>query len=78
MAAVITSKHPASPDATALIAELDAHLTPLYPSGWPAQKRSRPLLELEVLRARWRPFTMMLLPTMSCPRQTGALLAYRP
>jgi len=32
MAAVITPEHPASPDATALIAELDAHLTPLYPS----------------------------------------------
>jgi GNAT superfamily N-acetyltransferase len=26
----ITSEHPASPDATALIAELDAHLEPLY------------------------------------------------
>ena len=32
MAVVIASEHPASPDATALIAELDAHLTPLYPS----------------------------------------------
>jgi hypothetical protein len=32
MAAVITPEHPASPEATALIAELDAHLTPLYPS----------------------------------------------
>jgi putative acetyltransferase len=32
MPAVITPEHPASPDATALIAELDAHLTPLYPS----------------------------------------------
>jgi ribosomal protein S18 acetylase RimI-like enzyme len=31
MAAVITPEHPASPDATALIAELDAHLEPLYP-----------------------------------------------
>jgi len=31
MAPVITPEHPASPEATALIAELDAHLTPLYP-----------------------------------------------
>jgi len=42
MAAVITPEHPASPDATALIAELDAHLTPLYPSesrhGFSVQK----------------------------------------
>ena len=30
MAAVITPEHPASPDATALISELDAHLEPLY------------------------------------------------
>src|SRR5262249_21007378 len=30
MAAVITPEYPASPDATALIAELDAHLEPLY------------------------------------------------
>ena len=30
MAAVITPEHPANPDASALIAELDAHLTPLY------------------------------------------------
>jgi putative acetyltransferase len=30
LAAVITQEHPASPDATALIAELDAHLEPLY------------------------------------------------
>jgi ribosomal protein S18 acetylase RimI-like enzyme len=42
MAVVITPEHPASPDATALIAELDAHLTPLYPSesrhGFSVQK----------------------------------------
>ena len=42
MAALITPEHPASPDATALIAELDAHLTPLYPSesrhGFSVQK----------------------------------------
>jgi putative acetyltransferase len=33
MTAVITPADPASPDATALIAELDAHLQPLYPSA---------------------------------------------
>ena len=33
MTAVIAPADPASPDATALIAELDAHLTPLYPSA---------------------------------------------
>src|SRR4030095_10381637 len=33
MATAITPEHPASPDATALIAELDAHLEPLYPSA---------------------------------------------
>jgi putative acetyltransferase len=42
MAAVIAAEHPASPDAIALIAELDAHLTPLYPSesrhGFSVQK----------------------------------------
>ncbi|HET6315681.1 MAG TPA: GNAT family N-acetyltransferase [Chloroflexota bacterium] len=32
MVAVITQEHPSHPDATALIAELDAHLEPLYPS----------------------------------------------
>jgi putative acetyltransferase len=32
MATVIAPEHPASPDAAALIAELDAHLEPLYPS----------------------------------------------
>ena len=31
MPAVISPEHPSSPDATALIAELDAHLEPLYP-----------------------------------------------
>jgi putative acetyltransferase len=31
MAVVITPEHPASPDATALIAELDADLEPVYP-----------------------------------------------
>jgi len=30
MPVVVTPEHPASPDATALIAELDAHLEPLY------------------------------------------------
>jgi putative acetyltransferase len=42
MTAVISPEHPASPDATALIAELDAHLEPLYPStsrhGFSVQK----------------------------------------
>ena len=42
MATAITPEHPANPDATALIAELDAHLTPLYPSesrhGFSVQK----------------------------------------
>ena len=42
MAAVIAAEHPASPDATRLITELDAHLTPLYPSesrhGFSVQK----------------------------------------
>ena len=42
MAAAITPEHPASPEATALIAELDAHLTPLYPTesrhGFSVQK----------------------------------------
>ena len=42
MAAVITPEHPADPEVTALIAELDAHLTPLYASesrhGFSVQK----------------------------------------
>ena len=42
MATTITPEHPATPDATALIAELDAHLEPLYPSesrhGFSVQK----------------------------------------
>jgi hypothetical protein len=41
MAAVITSEDPASPEATALIAELDAHLMPLYPSeSWYGVQRA--------------------------------------
>ncbi len=32
MAPIIAPEHPATPDAAALIAELDAHLEPLYPS----------------------------------------------
>ena len=31
MPVIISPEHPANPDATALIAELDAHLGPLYP-----------------------------------------------
>ena len=42
MTSIITPEHPATPDATALIAELDAHLEPLYPSesrhGFSVQK----------------------------------------
>lgn len=42
MAVVITPEHPAGTDATALIAELDGHLTPLYASesrhGFSVQK----------------------------------------
>jgi GNAT superfamily N-acetyltransferase len=42
MAVTITPEHPANPDATALIAELDAHLEPLYPKesrhGFSVQK----------------------------------------
>lgn len=42
MPAVITPEHPASPEAAALIAELDAHLTLLYPGesrhGFSVQK----------------------------------------
>jgi GNAT superfamily N-acetyltransferase len=41
-ASVITAEHPASPDAMALIAELDQHLNPLYPTesrhGFSVQK----------------------------------------
>src|SRR5688572_1242528 len=42
MVPIITPEHPAAPDAMALIAELDAHLEPLYPSesrhGFSVQK----------------------------------------
>ena len=42
VAPIITQEDPATPDATALIAELDAHLEPLYPSesrhGFSVQK----------------------------------------
>jgi ribosomal protein S18 acetylase RimI-like enzyme len=42
MPVIITPEHPATPEATALIAELDAHLEPLYPSesrhGFSVQK----------------------------------------
>ena len=41
-APIITPEHPAAPDAVSLIAELDAHLEPLYPSesrhGFSVQK----------------------------------------
>jgi putative acetyltransferase len=42
MVAIITSEKPDTPDASALIAELEAHLEPLYPResrhGFPVQK----------------------------------------
>lgn len=55
MAAVIAQEHPGSPDATALIAELDAHLTPLYPSesrhGFSVQKLIADAVAFFVIRA---------------------------
>ena len=54
MAAVITPEHPASPDASALIAELDAHLEPLYSSasrhGFSVQKLIADSVAFFVLR----------------------------
>jgi len=35
MTVIITPEHPASPDAAALIAELDAHLEPLFTIAGP-------------------------------------------
>jgi ribosomal protein S18 acetylase RimI-like enzyme len=59
MAAVITPEHPASPDATALIAELDAHLTPLYPSesrhGFSVQKLIADAVAFFVIRESGAP-----------------------
>ena len=45
MAAIITREEPTAPDAAALIAELDAHLAPLYP------RESRHGYSVEKLRA---------------------------
>jgi GNAT superfamily N-acetyltransferase len=59
MAALITAEHPASPDATALIAELDAHLEPLYPSesrhGFSVQKLIREAVAFFVVRHEGAP-----------------------
>jgi putative acetyltransferase len=59
MAALITPEHPASPEATALIAELDAHLTPLYPSesrhGFSVQKLIADAVAFFVIRAHGDP-----------------------
>ena len=54
MAVIITPEHPASPDATALIAELDAHLSPLYPResqhGFSVQKLIENAVDFFVVR----------------------------
>lgn len=59
MPAVITPEHPASPDATALIAELDAHLTPLYRSesrhGFSVQKLIADAVAFFVIRDNGAP-----------------------
>ncbi len=59
MAAVTTPEHPASPEATALIAELDAHLTPLYPSesrhGFSVQKLIADAVAFFVIRDNGAP-----------------------
>jgi GNAT superfamily N-acetyltransferase len=55
MAAVISPEHPASPDAASLIAELDAHLEPLYPResrhGFSVQKLIADSVAFFVIRA---------------------------
>lgn len=54
MTPTITAEHPTSPEATALIAELDAHLEPLYPSesrhGFSVQKLVADSVAFFVLR----------------------------
>jgi GNAT superfamily N-acetyltransferase len=59
MAVTITPEHPASPDATALITELDAHLEPLYPResrhGFSVQKLITDSVVLFVIRERGAP-----------------------
>ncbi len=54
MATIITSEHPASPDATALIAELDALLEPLYTRenrhGYSVEKLIEESVDFFVLR----------------------------
>lgn len=59
MATTITPEHPASPDATALIAELDAHLEPLYAResrhGFSVQKLIADEVAFFVIRADGAP-----------------------
>src|SRR5215510_14733534 len=59
MSPVITPEHPSSPEATALIAELDAHLTPLYPSesrhGFSVQKLIADAVAFFVIRDNGTP-----------------------
>ena len=59
MAPVITSENPAAPDAANLIAELDAHLEPLYPSesrhGFSVQKLIADSIAFFVIRVDGTP-----------------------
>ena len=59
MTAVITPESPASPDATALITELDAHLVPLYPReshhGFSVEKLISDSVAFFVIRAEGAP-----------------------
>ena len=59
MNSIITPEHPASPDATALIAELDAHLEPLYPSesrhGFSVQQLTADCVAFFVIRVDGAP-----------------------
>ena len=59
MPAVIAPEHPASDDATALIAELDAHLAPLYPResrhGFSVQKLIADAVAFFVIRSDGAP-----------------------
>ena len=59
MTSIITPEHPAAPDATALIAELDALLEPLYPSasrhGFSVQKLIADSVAFFVIRVEGAP-----------------------
>ncbi len=59
MPIVITAEHPATPDATALIAELDALLEPIYPSesrhGFSVQKLIADAVAFFVIRESGAP-----------------------